>query len=117
MLIRKVIDGGVATTALGNPDTDAETLISDITPYLTRPTGYDLALLSSEAGVETAELIAARLLWFEVTVGSPKMPTEIHIDLRAVAIKDAQGKVAVGTVPLGSGQFTANRVLSIVPMN
>lgn len=117
LLIRKVIDSGVPTAPQGNPDTDAETLLGDVTPYLTRPAGYNLGVMGGEPGLERVEISATRLLWFEVTLKAPGRPQEIDIDLRAVAIKDAQGHVAVGSVPLSSGRFTANRIVSILPMN
>lgn len=107
VLIRKVIDSGVATAPSGDPKTDEETLLSDATSYLNRPSPYET----------DAETIATQLLWFEVTLGSPSLAGEINIDLRAVAVKEAQSKVALGSVPLSTGSYTANRLLSIVPMN
>lgn len=113
LLIRKVIDSGPTTTPTGNPVTDEETLLSDVSAYLTRPAGYDMALLQSEMGVERAEVVASRLLIFQVSLH----PREVEVDLRAVAIKDAQSQVAVGSVALSSGRFTSLRALSVFPMN
>jgi len=117
VLIRKVVDSGVATSPTGDPNTVEEKLLSDVTPYLTRPSGYDMALMGAEAGVERAELIATQLLWFEVKLGSAGLPAEVNIDLRAVATKEAQSKIALGSAPLSTGPYTTNRLLSIVPMN
>ena len=113
VLVRKVIDSGVATSPLGDPSVVEETLITDVSSYLTRPNGYDTSLLSAEMGVESAEMVATRLLWFEVSLAK----SEVSIDLRAVAIKDAQANLALGSAALSSGRYTANRVLSIFPMN
>lgn len=107
VLIRKVIDSGVTTTPGGDPKTDEEVLLSDATAYLSRPSPYET----------DAEQIANQLLWFQVSLGSPGLRGEINIDLRAVAVREAQSKVSLGTVPLSSGPYTANRILSIVPMN
>ena len=117
MLIRKVIDSGPPTTPQGDPAVDQETLISDISPYLTRPAGYDLSGMGAEPGMQQVELIAVRLLWFEVTLKAPNRPQEIDIDLGAVALKEAQAHLALGSVPLSTGRYTKHRVLSLMPMN
>lgn len=115
MLIRKVIDLPPATTSA---ETSEETLIpgGSIAPYLTRPTTFNLAAMNGEAGLRSARVQAHSLLTFRVQRNAnPSYPREVLIDLRAVATRNAEKEVKVGSVSLGQGRFTTQQLFSVFP--
>ncbi|MBI3925133.1 MAG: hypothetical protein HY319_06300 [Armatimonadetes bacterium] len=111
VLIRKVIDSGVATVP--TDESTEETLIADITPYLTHPNGYDLSGMN-EPGVEHQEIVASRLLTFESQNAGP---SEVSVELRAVALQDAQRETRLGSVSMYTGRFTAVAPFSVFLKN
>lgn len=117
VLIRKVIDSGPATSAATDPETSEEELLANVSDYLTRPKGYAVSPMAAEPGVERAEPVAVRMLWFQVKLADPAEPGAVHIDIRAVAVDDAAKHLVVGRDPLAQGSFTLGRVLSVEPMN
>lgn len=99
VLIRKVIDNGPAT----NLSTAPETLISNISPYLTRPLGFDTSNMGAEPGLESAEIKAQSLLSFRVGLGTnPQWPNEVLVELRSARIEEARRTVRLGSDPLDS---------------
>ncbi len=112
VLIRKVIDSGVPTDPAD--ESTLETLIGDISPYLTRPVGYDATGLT-EAGVEEVQIVANQLLSFESFPGA--VPTELRLDLRAVAIGEAARTLAVGSVSLRDTDLTEIHQVSVFLKN
>jgi len=115
MLIRKVIDLPPATTAA---ETSEETLIpaAGITAYLTRPATFNLNGMNGEAGLKSARVQAHSLLTFRVQRNAnPSYPREVLVDLRAVATRNAEKELKVGSVPLGQGRFTTQQLFSVFP--
>ena len=98
LLIRKVIDN---PSGPGPGDgTSSEELLTDITPYLTRPNGYILNS-GSEPGLEDATITARNLLTFRVQRNfDPKWPGEISLSLTAPRIEEARNVVRIGTESL-----------------
>lgn len=118
LLIRKVVDVPPATSPTDNPDLTEESLIRDVTPYLTRPNGRDLSAMQSEPNLERAEVVASNLLWFEVTLNpDPEIANEVQLDLRAVSLDDARREVQFGSVSLAVSRFTQQQLITVVPKN
>jgi hypothetical protein len=118
VLLRKVIDSGVATNSTTDPTSTEEVLLPDVTEYLTRPMGYDVRSMSGERGLQETTIAANRLLWFEAKIGAePDWPQEVTLDIRATAIKDAERETAVGTVSLFDSVHTTTRLRTLTPEN
>ena len=112
VLIRKVIDSGTPTVTT-DPTTE-EALITNISPYLTRPLGYDVSAMS-EPGLEETSIVASRLLGFDILPGS--VAAEVNIDLRAVEIEEARRETSVGLVSMFTGRFTQHASVSVFLKN
>lgn len=113
ILIRKTIDQAPVTTASSAEGTE-EPMPTDITSYLTRPDDLSLNGMSSEAGLVEARVVASKLLWFRATSGAGG---EIEVDLRALAIAEALGKVRVGEVSLGEDPLALQQLFTVRPGN
>ena len=113
MLIRKVIDSGTPTDPTMDPQADQEEVLTDVSPYLTRPDGLDISAMNSEPGLESVEMVATRLDFFEVT----KTGNEVVIDLRATATPALERSIKVGSVSLKSRPETSQYRRSFFPAN
>lgn len=113
MLIRKVIDSGPATDPSGDPETVAESLLDDVSPYLTQPAGWDTSAMAAESGLESVEIVAGGLLRFEAR----PLPGGIVVDLRATALDQARRELTVGATALGEHPLTAALLKPIYPRN
>lgn len=105
VLVRKVIDSAAPTVP--TDESTLETLLADVTPFLTRPVGNDPASIS-EAGVEDVRIVATHLLRFESATG--QTPDELAVSLRAVLVDQARRDV-----PLGSTNFLDTRYTRQLP--
>ncbi|MBI3927615.1 MAG: hypothetical protein HY319_18895 [Armatimonadetes bacterium] len=116
VLIRKVIDSGPPTVP--TDEATEETLITDITAYLTRPSGYSLAAMA-EPGLTEATIVAAQLLTFEsLSAPAPNnIAPEVFVDLRAVSIEGARRELRVGSDSLYTGRFTQTAPFSVFLRN
>ncbi|MCA9794529.1 MAG: hypothetical protein KC910_22125, partial [Candidatus Eremiobacteraeota bacterium] len=114
VLVRKVIDVPPATDT-SDEDT-IETLLSDPSPYLTRPTRLDLTALAAEPGVEQVEIVCARLVSFRANRGLD-YPDQVEFDLRAVALDEVKKQQGIGTTQLLDGPFTLHHLVSVRPRN
>lgn len=94
MLSRKVIDDPPDT----DPDSEAETLLTNVGEYLTRPAGYDLSGMTGEPGLETVTIEAANLTTFRVRLEpDAQWPGEVHMELRSAVIPPSQRTINVGS--------------------
>jgi len=109
VLIRKVIDGGTTTT----PTSDPEELLADISPYLTRPQGLSTQNMSSEPGVERAEIVAHSLLSFQVRA----QHGGYQFDLKAVRLGEARRHLALGTALLSDSPYAVHSRFLVIPQN
>lgn len=112
VLLRKVIDNppGAAGPVVGSADQE---LLSDISPYLTRPQGYVPS--SGEPGLESVTIAAKNLLEFRAALEpNPGWNGEVSITLSAVRIEEEASRlVKIGTEPLES--FTQTFSFSLFP--
>ncbi|MGE0491033.1 MAG: type II secretion system protein J [Vulcanimicrobiota bacterium] len=113
ILLRKVIDSGVPTDPTTDPEASQEQILTDITPYLTRPDGLDISAMNGEAGLESVEVVATRLLYFEVT----RTGSEVVVDLRASSTPNLERSLRVGSVSLRSRPETSQYRRSFFPAN
>ena len=97
-LMRKVIDN---PTGAGPGDgTTPEQLLTDVSPYLTRPQGYD-PNADSEPGLEDAGIEARNLVSFRAAVApNPDWPGEIAVELTAARTDEARRLVKIGSASL-----------------
>jgi hypothetical protein len=104
MLIRKVV----------NVPADPEALLdsTDIDQYLTAPTGFDTSVFSSEPDLEEARIIAPEILWFQAVNHSEGDPF-IELELRSLAIEEANRNVPIGNSPLA--RFVITQTFSLFP--
>lgn len=116
LLVRKVIDSGTATIA--SDETTEETLIPDITPYLTQPAGFDLSGMA-EAGLEDKRIVANSLLTFSSQSAPPpeNVGTEVAVDVRALSLEEARRSIQVGNAPASTSQFTLQSPFSVFLRN
>lgn len=112
VLIRKVIDTGTPTTPASDPD-DIEVLLSDPSPYLSRPTGVDVSAMSGEVGLVSVEVISDKMLSFRAIPQAP----EVLFELRSVAIEEARASVRLGAQPLTEGPFVRSTDCAVFPQN
>jgi type II secretory pathway pseudopilin PulG len=82
-----------------------DVLISPLSALLTRPTGFPRG-----ANLFT---VAANLLTFQVT----RQNQELIVDLRAVAIQDAQTRASIGSTSFRSSGYTVTQRFSVFPKN
>ena len=86
-------------------DTTVETLLSSLSTFLVRPTGFPNTL--------ARDTVAINLLTFQmVQVGQ-----EIRVDLRAVSLADARRKVSIGTTSFRDTGYTLQYRFSVFPRN
>lgn len=116
LLVRKVIDSGAPTVP--SDESSEETLIAeaDIAPFLSQPTGHQLP---AQAGVSEAKVATGGLLYFR-TVSAPaprNIPVELFVDLRALALEEAQRNVRVGSDSLFNSKYTRQGPFSIYLRN
>lgn len=111
-LIRKEIDTGAATNFAD--DNTVETLIpvGSISTYLTKPTGYNVAPMYSEAGVQQVKIVGQLLLDFEANLGSGAVNT----DVRAVALTRAERETNTSGAMYNS-KYTFNFAQSTYPQS
>lgn len=119
LLIRKVVDASPATDPT---DESTEEILLDpaaVQSYLTRPQGFDLSSMNSEAGLEQASVLANSIVYarFLVEPDPTRYPREVEIDLRSVLLAQAQRELAVGQVSLATHPLTVQRLASIFPQN
>jgi prepilin-type N-terminal cleavage/methylation domain-containing protein len=107
LLVRKVIDSGGATDPL-LPATQ-EALITDITPFLEQPTGYDFPSGDSES----VTIVARSLLSFQVTTNDTLR--RVDITLQAANTQEAGKLFAIGTRSLVNPQFLMLRQFVVYP--
>lgn len=112
VLIRKVIDSGAPTVA--TDESTEESLLSDVSTYLTRPNGYNVSGIQ-ESGVEEVRIISTEMLSFRTFPGIT--PQEIRVTLNAVPILEARREVALGTTPLHDHPLNKVREFSVFLRN
>lgn len=97
VLIRKVIDSQ-PNAAVNEP------LLTDVSTYLTAPTGYDVSTMADVGNPEVVEarIMAVRMLWFRVTPGTPF----VQVDLAATRIDEARRKMSIGSINLLTQPYT-----------
>ncbi|MEW6281946.1 MAG: hypothetical protein AB1758_25300 [Candidatus Eremiobacterota bacterium] len=112
VLIRKVIDSGTPTVV--TDETTEETLLPDVSAYLTRPNGYDLSGMGGEPGLAETRVVGAQLLtFFSQSVPGP----EVAVTLQAVAVDEARRQIQLGTAALSSGPFSYSFPFSVFLRN
>ena len=114
VLVRKVIDAGPTTSNV--PGTPPETLLNDVSAYLTRPNGFDVSTMYSEPGakVEDVKIVAQGLTSFRATMGgSPQWPGEVLLEVRAARVEEARRTARIGVDPLD--QWTQALTFSVFP--
>ncbi len=116
VLIRKVIDSGAPTVALDLSTEEA--LLPSVAGYLSRPVGFDLSAMADPAPTQRS-IVASHLLTFETfTAPAPKsLPTEVLVDLRALAAEDARREMRVGADPAYDCRFTRQGPFSVFLRN
>lgn len=119
VLIRKIIDMGDPADPTPTPGPtpkdeleDPEVLANSMNAFTTPPVGISTAGMVGGEVID-AQIVAINLLGFKVTRGAG--PKEIQVDLRAVAIDEAQRKLGVGTTSLFSVPYTLVQQLTIIP--
>ena len=121
VMIRKVIDSGSVTTPASNPATNEESLLSDMTPYLTRPNGLDISAMFGEAGIDDGDdvrIIATNLLGFKVQrQPNADHPGEIVVYVTAFNEESSSRTTAIGSVSLENHEKKMTQVLSVFPRN
>lgn len=78
-----------------------ETLLTSLTPYLTRPTGFPKA--------PDRRVVAINLLTMRINL----TPVEAQVDLRAVSLLDAQKNLGIGNSALDSTRYTIQHRFSV----
>ncbi len=111
VMIRKVIDSDGPTGP--NDEDDPESLLSDASPYLTRPSGLNTAPMASEPGLESVEIVGVNVLGFQVQQSGDAFA----FDLRAVRRQEAESSLALGTVSLSNHPLTVQARFSVLPQN
>jgi hypothetical protein len=112
LLIRKVIDNAPPTVP--TDETTEEALLSDVTPYLTQPSGLDTSGMSVEPGVGEVRIVALNLLGMELR---RPQEAETQVDLRALSLLDAMRNLRVGSISLTESSFTQQEGFSVFPRN
>ena len=96
MLIRKIIRSSA---------TPPETLLANLTPYLTRPNGFDTSAMTAEANVLEVKTVAVNLLTLRCGFNL-QVPRQFEVEARAADIQTASRKLAIGSVSLTSQPVT-----------
>jgi len=111
VLIRKEIDTGAAF----NPTDDLtiEALIAGgaISTYFTRPNGYNVSAMLTEAGVREVKIVGQNLLSFEAQI----QDGGIDLNIRAVSLARARREVAVGATSLYNSRYTLHFAQTVYP--
>lgn len=116
VLVRKVIDSGVATTP-SSAVSDQETLLSDVSSYLTRPSGIDAAAFAGESNVVESKIIAKDLVGFTVELApDPSLDAEVLVSVIG-ANRTRLKSFQVGTAPLTGSGILRERKFSVFPGN
>ena len=113
VLIRKVID--LAGPSDPNDESTEETLLTDPTPYLTRPTAFDLPNMQSEVDVVKAEPITSGLLFFRARVRAA--PKGVEFDIRALSRDEARRVARVTGGSMLDSQYTLQNRLFVSARN
>lgn len=113
VLIRKVIDTGSPTDPT-DEDTE-ETLLSDPTPFLTRPATLQMSNLQTESEVVRAELVTAGILCFRAQKSNH--PKGIHFDLRSFSQEEARRVARSTSSSLLDSPFTQQNRLFVKTRN
>ncbi len=106
VLIRKVIDNPSGPGP--GDDITPEELLTDVSPYLTRPR-LSGGTSSAESGLDEVRLVATDLLTFRVDIApDPRWPGELSVRLQAARIDEAASFVQLGSASLDRflNQFT-----------
>ncbi|MFA5504636.1 MAG: hypothetical protein WC314_11725 [Vulcanimicrobiota bacterium] len=109
ILVRKVVDNPPAT----GPGDPPEEVLSDVTPYLTRPAGLAPSG-TAQAGLEDVSFESRGLLSFRAELApNPQWPGEVRLQLSAAREEEARRSVAIGQASLE--QYTDRFSFSIFP--
>jgi hypothetical protein len=105
VLVRKVID--------------SDTLLPDVSAYLTQPNGFDLSGMSGEPNLDEAAIVANRLLTFQTESAPPPhgVPNLVRVDLRAVDEEEARHETTVGTQSMYIGKYTLQGPFTVLLEN
>lgn len=121
VVIRKVVDSGPPTRPAedgGIPAADKEELLTDVSTYLTRPSGLGTTAMLSEPGVTSAEIVATNLLTIRAEKDpDPNAPGEVKVTFQAFNEDVGSRTTAIGTTNLGNHAKTQTHVLSVFPRN
>lgn len=121
VLLRKVIDTPPTTSPmpLGIPLTDSEVLLTDLSPYLTRPVGTKVsAMLTNEADLQCAEAISTSLLSMRVVrEPDPAYPGEVQVTLTAFNQQASNKTTNIGSTHLAQHQNLVTQQFSVFPRN
>ena len=116
VLVRKVIDGGVATVTTDEASEEELLTASDISAYLTRPAGFNTSTMNAEAGVTDVRLAATSLLTLRARLApDARWQREVSLRLAAVKIKTAERELSIGDTPLSQTRFTRSLDFSVFP--
>lgn len=112
VLIRVVIDSGSPTGPTSDLTTE-EQILTDVTPYLLRPSGQNVPTLLSMSEVESVEIVASPLLYFE----AQKTDDEVAIEVGATSLEGLGRKARVGSETLVNHTNTMQYLKSFFPRN
>lgn len=109
LLIRKVIDEGSPTDPLDS--NSVEPLITDISPYLETPQGFQV----EKGSAESVNVVARDLLTFRIRT-DPQLRRVIVL-LQAANHAEAGRDFALGNAPLNRAKYLFERRLELFPQN
>ena len=82
---------------------------------LTRPAS--LASANDDYKIVATNLLSFRFTRDKLTGALDTTNGVLHLDLRAVAVDEAQRNIGVGKTPLGTGPYTIQQLTAVVPRN
>lgn len=117
-LIRKLIDSPPGTSVGSEEEEELLTPEAVLGSYLTRPWGRSLSAMTSEPGLEKAQLLATQLLSFEVLIQpDPTVTGEVQFLLRGFIEGEANRFQRLGSESLSNSRYTLQYRFSIFPQN
>lgn len=126
VLIRVVIDADKKTEPLPDlpadvpDDSSPEELLSPdkIEGYLLAPKGLDVSKLMALPKVQSVQVLAPTLLWFQVQLMGTTLEDGIQVDLRAVALREANSRSGgLGASSLLDDPLTQQSLFTVITKN
>jgi hypothetical protein len=116
ILIRKIIDAGTPTDPADEATEEVLLTTSQISTYLTRPTGFNTSNMNGEPGLADIRLAANFLLTFRADLApDTQWQREVRILCSAVKIRTAERELSIGNTPLSQTKFVRVLRLSLFP--